>query len=434
MKKMLFLFVSLFWLSSVALQAQTRQIKQLKTERNELQKKISATEHLLQSTRKDVKSQLGNLVLLNAQIKEKEAFVKGIKSEVNALSAHQQRLARQLGRLEKELKVCQTKYKHALLFAFRNRLRYGKWMSVLAAKNFREMTRRLRFVTEYGKYQRVQGDAIKEKERQIAQKKKEIAKNQSEKEKLLALGEEQKRELEQKENEQKKIVQQLNRRKSTLQRQIRQHKRDAARLNKRIDDLIQKEIEAAERRRKAQIEKERKAREAARKKAAKSNKGKKSDATSSAPKHVPTVSETTAKERALSGSFTANRGRLPMPITGSYTITSHYGSYKVKGLKNVTLDNKGINLTGRKGAKARCIFNGKVTAIFRLDGLYNVIVRHGSYLSVYCNLQNVSVRKDERVTTRQILGTIARDASGNATLHFQLRKETKRLNPERWVK
>ena len=79
------------------------------------------------------------------------------------------------------------------------------------------------------------------------------------------------------------------------------------------------------------------------------------------------------------------------------------------------------------------MFKGEVTAIFSYSGMYNVIVRHGSYMSVYCNLSSVSVRNGQHVEARQTLGSVARDASGNCTLHFQLRKETAKLNPEAWL-
>ena len=95
-----------------------------------------------------------------------------------------------------------------------------------------------------------------------------------------------------------------------------------------------------------------------------------------------------------------------MPITGNYTISSHFGAYNVNGLNGVTL----------------------------MGGMTNVIVRHGSYITVYCNLTGVSVRQGQRVSTRQTIGNVARDASGNCTLHFQLRHETQKLNPERWLR
>jgi murein DD-endopeptidase MepM/ murein hydrolase activator NlpD len=60
-------------------------------------------------------------------------------------------------------------------------------------------------------------------------------------------------------------------------------------------------------------------------------------------------------------------------------------------------------------------------------------VRHGNYISVYCNLSSVSVSKGSKVNTRTVLGTIHTDSSGNTVLHFQLRKETAKLNPELWL-
>ena len=79
------------------------------------------------------------------------------------------------------------------------------------------------------------------------------------------------------------------------------------------------------------------------------------------------------------------------------------------------------------------MFKGEVTAVFAYGGLYNVIVRHGSYMTVYCNLASTCVHRGQQVQARQSLGAIARDASGNCTLHFQLRKETAKLNPEAWL-
>ncbi len=148
---------------------------------------------------------------------------------------------------------------------------------------------------------------------------------------------------------------------------------------------------------------------------------------------APVFRAESAADNALSSGFAANRGRLPVPITGAYAITAHYGTYNVAGLRGVQLSNKGINLTGRPGAQARAVYSGEVTAVFNMNGLYNVIVRHGSYISVYCNLSSVSVHSGQQVGTRQTLGSVAGDGSGNCTLHFQLRRETSPLNPEAWI-
>lgn len=142
-----------------------------------------------------------------------------------------------------------------------------------------------------------------------------------------------------------------------------------------------------------------------------------------------TVATVSSEDMALSRNFESNRGRLPMPVTGSYRIVSHFGQYNVEGLKNVRLDNKGINIQAGAGASARAIFNGEVSAVFGFGGSMVVMVRHGSYISVYCNLRSVSVHRGQQVSTRQALGTVGADN----ILQFQLRKGYSKLNPEAWL-
>ena len=45
----------------------------------------------------------------------------------------------------------------------------------------------------------------------------------------------------------------------------------------------------------------------------------------------------------------------------------------------------------------------------------------------------MTVKKGDKVSTKQSIGVIKKDASGNVVLHFQLRKETTKLNPEVWL-
>lgn len=133
-------------------------------------------------------------------------------------------------------------------------------------------------------------------------------------------------------------------------------------------------------------------------------------------------------DRMVSGGFEANKGRLPSPVAGG-RIVSHFGQHNVDGLKGVVLDNKGINIKASAGAVARSIYDGEVSAVFNVGGTMGVLVRHGAYISVYCNLSGVSVSRGQKVSTRQAIGTIARDG----ILQFQLRRERDKLNPESWL-
>ena len=450
------------------LAAQTnKQIRSLQKQQTTIKKDIASNEQLLRSTKKDVTSQLANLQVISAQIDRQSRYVDTIQAEVGQLSATLATLEEQLTRLETDLSECKRKYQRAVTYMFRNRMQTSKWQFILSAKNFRQMYRRLRYVTEFSKFQKAQAQLISQKEQTIRAKRDEVAGVKKEKNRLMAEGQAQKQQLEGQQRERQQVVDELNKKQKQLQGTLAQQRKKAAQLDARIDQLIKEEIAAAERRRKAEearkaeaarqaklkAEREKAAREkaeAARRKAAASgksgNKGSGKATASSSSKSAksktrteepkpdtPRFTEADNADRALSGSFAANRGRLPMPITGSYAITTHYGQYNVDGLHGVQLDSKGINITAPAGAQARAVFQGEVTSIFTYGGMYNVIVRHGSYMSVYCNLASTSVRRGQEVSARQILGTVAPDATGNCTLHFQLRKETAKLNPEQWL-
>ena len=148
-----------------------------------------------------------------------------------------------------------------------------------------------------------------------------------------------------------------------------------------------------------------------------------------AKKDVQEAQNMTSADRMMSGGFEANRGRLPMPITGNYRIVTHFGQYNVSGLKGVTLDNKGINILGSPGCQARAVYDGVVSRVFSFGCTTVVMVRHGSYISVYCNLRSVNVSTGQKVSTRQALGTVG----GDNILQFQLHHETTTLNPEAWL-
>lgn len=464
--------------TALALPAQTnKKIRSLQREQTSLKKKIANQEHMLKSTKKDVNSQLANLQVINVQIEGQQKYVNGIHAELTEVATTISGLERQLKLLEADLAVCKRRYQRSVSYIFHNRMQVSKWQFILSAKNFKQMYRRLRYLSSFSRYQRAQAEIIRQKEAQVQAKRNELLGVKTEKNRLLREGQAEQRKLQGQQQERQQVVNELNKRQAELQASIAQQRKKAAALDARIDQLIQQEIAAAERRRKAEAERRRKAelarqakikaqrkataaanaKKAAAKNGAKTNKaGTKTTAsgntrsntkrnatkTGTKPRRTYTepVETSTAPEfaesnadRAINNSFAGSRGRLPMPITGSYAITRHYGSYSVAGLKGVQLDSKGINITGHPGAQARAVFKGEVTAIFTVGGLYNIIVRHGSYMSVYCNLSSTSVRRGQDVHAGQTLGTVATDASGNSTLHFQLRKETARLNPEAWL-
>ncbi len=434
--------------------AQTNsRIKQLQKQSTTLKKQIADSEKLLRSTKKDVSSQLNNLAILNGQIDEQQKIVTGYEEEAAGLARDINGLEKQIATLTAELAACKHKYRRAVLYMNRNRLMQNKWGFILMSENFRQMYRRMRYAANYSKYLKVQGEAIRKKETALRAKQQQLATTKRDKDLALADARQQQTALKGQKEQRQTVIDELNKRQKQLNSSIAQQRKKYTTLNANIERLIQQEIAAAEaRRKKAEAErraaeerrrKEREAREkaeAARRAREKSSASKKTPAKTG--KKTPATPEPRYEkedntDRTVSSGFRANRGRLPVPITGSYAVTSRYGQYNVDGLKGVTLDSKGINLTGQPGAKARCVYEGEVSAVANIGGSYIVIVRHGGYYSVYSNLSGVSVRRGQQVNTRQTLGNVARDAAGNCTLHFQLRQKNgntaTHINPLPWL-
>ena len=423
----------LFIICSLAVQhglsQSTPKIQQLEKERKELHQKISESESLLQSTGKDVKSQLDNLALLTGQIDERRRYLSSIQRDINSIQLEIGRLESELKVLDGELEQKRKRYEESLKYLHRNSSIQEKLMFIFSADNLSQMYRRLRYVRQYADFQRLKGEEVKSKLSEIEEKKKITEETYKAKVELLKHQEYEKKKLEYQEAERKKLLASMQSKQIQLRSEIEKQRKAAARLNSEIDRLIALEIEAAKKRADAErkkAEEERHRKEAlAKKNSTVLKKNEKVDKME--------VYKTDSSDRQLSGTFERNKGKLPIPVTGPYVIVGRYGQYQVDGLRNVRLDNKGIDIKTKQGSMARTIFDGEVTAVFQYNGLANVLVRHGSYISVYCNLESVIVKQGSVLKTRDVLGQINTDSDGNTVLHFQLRKETTKLNPELWL-
>lgn len=474
-----------------AAKKQTTSISGLRNQRAQIKKQIKTQQQKLRNNERDVKQRLQNLMVINSEIADKRKSIDTIRRDIGKLNTSISNMGKQLNTLQAELDDRKEKFVKSMRYMHRNRSIQNQLMFIFSAKNLTQMYRRLRFTREYATFQRAQGEAVKTKQAQIEQKQAQLKAARNDKDRLLYKGVKEQEALESKQTEQEQVVATLKKQQKTIQNIIAQQQKKDAALNAEIDRLVAIEVEKARqraiaeaKRKAAEAEARKRAAELARKKAAaeaaaranaqriaeakkreeelkeaarKASAERRKEAERAAReaerdrKEAERAAKKEAKERArelakaketdeaafslnnedrrISGNFESNRGRLPMPITGPYRIVSHFGQYNVEGLKNVRLDNKGINILGQPGAQARSIFDGEVSAVFSLGGTTGVMVRHGSYISVYCNLSSVSVHRGQRVSARQALGTVASDN----ILQFQLRRETAKLNPESWL-
>lgn len=409
------------------LEAQKKKVQQQQAEARKRQTELEGR----------VKKQLEQVQILNGEIENKQLVIDSIRQDIVVLDTAISHLDKELLVLQAELAERKDRYMKSMRYMYRNRKTQNKMMFVFSAKNFNQMFRRLRFSRNYSTFEKTQGEAVKVKSEQVEAKQKELNGIKDEKTALLTRSQNEHRIMEQKQTEQKNLVVSLQKEQKTVQQLITKQQKEEKELNAKIEREIQAEIARAEAeaRKKAAEEARRKAAEEAKKaNANKNTKGtNKTNTTSKNDKTKVTTPkaehfELPAADRAISGSFESNKGRLPVPITGPYNIIRGMGVYDIS--KGVSLESKGIYFKGQSGAQARCVFDGKVTAIVqRSSNSYVVMVRHGRYISVYTNLVNVSVATNQNVKTNQILGKVADDH----VMQFQLRNWTQPLNPSLWI-
>jgi septal ring factor EnvC (AmiA/AmiB activator) len=260
--------------------------------------------------------------------------------------------------------------------------------------------------------------------------------------------------LEEQKNEQKKLstleeqqrtlIAELKRENKKVKEELARQRKEVNKLNTAIEREIEREIEKRKREEALAAKKREKSKENNSSKGKNTaNKGKDKTATAQkdepAPKvdrrEEPVVNPNSQGMKKLTGTFLQNKGRLPVPITGPYMIVGQFGLQRgVTGKGNVQIDYGGITLQGKRGAQARAVFDGVVTSVVRAGDFAFIIVRHGTYLTVYCKVENIKVAQGDKVKTGDILADVATDASGSTTLLFQLRNEKTKLNPRPWLK
>lgn len=153
------------------------------------------------------------------------------------------------------------------------------------------------------------------------------------------------------------------------------------------------------------------------------------------PKPDP-APEPTFKEKSgsaeLAADFSNNRGRLPWPVARGQ-IVGRFGVGK-HPILNIQVDNDGVDIATNKGSNARVVFDGEVTQVISIPGgNRTVLIRHGTYFTVYNNLSFVSVKKGDRVKRGQDIGRIYTDSNGDTILNFQVRSGAVKQNPESWL-
>lgn len=438
--------------------SQTNKIKELENKRKLALREIENTTLLLNQTKKSTSTLLNRINMLSEQINSRQKVITLLGQEVNAITKQQSITQAEIKDLELKLKDQQKSYAKALESIVLRKQGVNKLLFVLSGKSFGESLRRMKYLKDYSDWRNQQITDIREKQKVLQEKRDALEKSKADKLALMSSREKEQTNLQKEEEVHKKEVDDAGKKQKELQDILTTKQKQANNLNAQIEKLIAQEVERQEReaRRLAQ---EKAKREAAAKRRAEQEAKRKAEAARRANKpagteekaepkpepdkdtEIPEVEElstskpVTKENFALSSNFASNKGKLPMPVTGRYSIIGHFGTHQHSRFR-VTTNNGGIDIQAQSGAQARAVFSGEVTRIVAFPGYNNcIIVRHGGYYTFYGNIQQISVSQGQKVTAGQALGQIYTDSdTGSAQLHFQLWQGTTKLNPEPWLK
>ncbi len=379
----------------------------LQQEKKQIEAEIAYTNDLLDKTRKNRQSSMEGLAILQQKIRQRERLVNNIKAELALIIQEIDETGDSIFTLTVELKKLKEEYAKMIYYANRHRGSYDRLVFIFSAEDFNQAYRRIKYFQQYSAYRRTQAELITSTQDDLSLKELNLERQKAEQQNLLSQEQEEKNQLEFEKGDVDRTVQDLGQKEKKLKADLRAKEKAKAELDKAIADIIAEEIRLAEERARA------------------------------AAASTTTTSSgfaLTPEEKILSENFSSNKGKLPWP-TERGVVSSTYGEHQHPVLKRVKVKNNGIDILTSEGEYARSVFNGEVTRVISVPNYNNVvIVRHGEFLTVYSNLDEVLVSKGQKVTTKQRIGRVYTDRNENKTeLHFEIWQAKELMNPAYWL-
>jgi septal ring factor EnvC (AmiA/AmiB activator) len=402
-KGVILLFFVLLGALPLSVHAQKKSKAQLQREKQKNIEKIKETERILSETAEQKKNSLGELTALNQRINQQESLITSIQSEIYLLDEDIDENNALIEALRKDVEKLKEEYAKMLLSAQKSNGKIERLTFIFSAESFDQLVMRLKYMEQYSKARKDQAQAIEKVQGLLRQQVSVTEMKRNEKGKLLEDELKENTQLASLKQQQRGVLRNLEKEEKKLKHDLDETREAVAELDELIARIVKEEIERAER----------EAREA-REGNAKQSK----------------ASETAI---ALSASFEENKSRFGWPVSGF--VSQKFGRQNHPVLKNIVVENGGINIQTKKNEKVKCIFTGEVRSVAIIAQLGNaVIISHGEYLTVYAGLREVFVKRGQKVDTDQEIGTVMVNSEGVSELRFQIRKSKLALDPEAWLK
>jgi murein hydrolase activator len=417
---------------------------ELENKKKKLQQEIQNINKELNETQKDKKSSMKKLVELNKKILMRQELITTINEQLSLTEIEINKKVNDINILNNDVKTQKELYSKLLVLQYKKNKSLNTISYFFSPQYHNQLARNLKY-SEYINTKRKQIVAnIKGKKEELNTKVIELEEIKNNQNSLLTSKEKEKQEFNVEKKEKEKTLTQLQHKEKDLKQLIKKKQEDAAKLNNAIKRIIEEEVKKA---REAEIAKAKikikKAESNLKNSVSKNSNTNKEQKelkqaeielekaeSSKSNSEVFSLSPETQK---LSSLFENNKNSLPWPVI-SGQISSTYGEHPHPELKGIKIKNNGLDFVTKPG-NFRAVFDGEVSGVIQIPGAGKaIIVRHGQYLTVYSNADEVQVKKGDKIKTKQTIGTIALNDDGKPELHFEIWKGSQTLNPQLWLK
>ncbi len=440
---------------------------QLERERQNNLRQIQQASQALNQTQEKKKVSLGQLHVITEKLTEKKQVIQGISTQLHGIETNVHQTATQVLQTQQTLRQLKAEYARLLYTASKTANGFNRLMFLFASESFNQFALRLRYIRQYTEERQRQAARIMGTQYRLHQQLSGLTEQQKRKSSLLNTQLNENKNLLTLKSKEDEMVQQLSQQEQGLRQELEERRQAMNRLDNLIAERVREEIARAARaarlaaRREAALAAARDARRAAAARnvaggagPARPRRGPENGATETAGNDDPsanpetdapeTAAEAAADRRAVrialtpetalaSSAFSGNRGHLPWPVSRGF-ISQHFGRHPHPVLKNVTVENRGVDIQTGEGEAVRSCFDGRVDKIASIAGMNTIVmIKHGDFFTVYAKLRSVNVHEGQRVSAREVIGTVATDTEGTSEVQFQVWHNSANLNPENWL-
>jgi len=418
-KKLLFSFLFVFGLGVGIVSAQSS--AELKKQREKIDAEIAELMKIVRAKTQEKLLSQKEVNALSRQLNLREDKIKTINSELRIINGNIKKNTQAVNQLKAELEKMRKDYEKMILFAFRNKNGYNKLMFIFASKDFNQAFKRVKYLQQFNDARKVKAAEIEETKKEIELKLAQLERDRETQNKLLKEQEAEKAIIAKDRSMHAKELSQLQKEESAYKGQLSQKQQEKKRIDAMIQAAIRREIEA-----------QRRLAEEARRKAAEAEAKRTGKSVEEVEKTTPRKSDSeilrsTPEAAKLSADFRSNRGRLPWPVAQG-NIVRNFG-FETVG-RNVRIDNPDVAIRTSDNAPVRAVFDGDVMQVIGNV----VIVQHGEYFTSYSNLKSVSVKRGQKVSRGQQVGTAGEDRdAGYSVVNFGVFQGQTAVNPVSWL-